>query len=251
MTLVSTSQRNSLPDHLKSVLLPWEAETDLFSLFQSYHQHYLPRGPAETDLVEQLLLISWKRRRLTLAERAAHMAAAHQRASMEPADPIARRALCADPSRDRTQTHSYDALKTDEVSDIQDKRDIEEDRQMTMAAVALLEDKGADGYDEALNALRSDTREWWEDQVENSEVELASRPDQLLTFLKAEVLPVLNNSLTGINQRPLVRQQIQGESLDPLRLTTLHKMDERLARQFDQTLRTLERLQSPAHKRRK
>ena len=62
---------------------------------------------------------------------------------------------------------------------------------------------------------------------------------------------MLKNGLKSIQQRPLVRQQIHGESLDPVRLTTLHKLDERLARQFDQTLQALERLQEGLKRRAK
>ncbi len=249
MSLVSTSQRNSLPEHMSAALLPWELASELHDLYKAYQEQFQPSGPAEIELIEQLTMISFKRRRIALAERASHMATAQQRSSIERGDQITRRALCADPSRDRSHTSSHEALKTDETTDIRDKRDLADSLQRSETAIALLE--GAPEEDltnEALALLSDDTRAWWEDHKEDLEDSSEPLSQHLLSFLRVDVIPLLKNGLKSIQQRPLVRQQIHGESLDPTRLTILHKMDERLARQFDQTLQTLERLQSKASK---
>lgn len=250
-TLVSTGLRNALPDHLQNALLPWESETEFHDLLRAYEQRYVPNGAAETDLVESLCLIAWKRRRLGLAERAAHMSAAKQRSSMERTDPVSMRAHCASPSKDRLHTNSFEALKTDEEADIRDKRDIAEDLAMTQAALRILKDGGQDSYDQALAALRADTLVWWKSSSDPEENEYEANAEGLLKFIETEVIPVLVNGVKGIDQRPAIRLQLYGESVDPIWLTTLHKMDERLQRQFDQTLRTLERVQSSGRRRSK
>ena len=251
MSLVSISQKNTLPDHMLGALLPWEAKSDLHALFRRYVEHYRPSGPAEDELVERLTMIAFKRRRIALAERASHMATAQQRASIERADQVTRRALCADPSRDRSHTCSLEALKTDDSADIRDKRDLADSLQRSETSIALLEDaKEEDRVSEALTLLNEDTRAWWEDHKEDLEDSSEPLSQHLLSFLRVDVIPLLKNGLKSIQQRPLVRQQIHGESLDPTRLTILHKMDDRLAKQFDQTLQTLERLQSAARRRR-
>lgn len=250
-TLVSTDLRNSLPDHLENALLPWEDTDAFFELLRSYHQRYVPIGPAETELIETLALLSWKRRRISLAERAAHLAMAKQRSGMERADAVSMRARCAEPSTDRLHTNSYEALKTDEDADLRDKRDIAEDLAMTQNAMRLIQDNGQDAYEQAVEALREDTRNWWVEASVPESGDYEQNAQHLLKFLETDVIPTLINGAKGIDQRPAIRLQIHGESVDPIRLTTLHKLDERLQRQYDQTLRTLERVQSSGRKRSK
>lgn len=233
-SLVSTSLRNSLPDHLKAALLPWESEDEFQSLLNDYMRHHSPLGPVEIDLVETLAMISWKRRRIALSERAAHMAMAKQRASLERADPVAMRALCADPTRQRTLTNSYEALRSDDETDHVERVKLERQRQATMAVKCKVGVEGGLEFSEALSALPQDIRDWWQHFQDNpDEGEYSSDLEGLRTFINDDVLKTLADEIEALRQKPLVRQQIHGESTDPVRLEQLHKLDERLLRQYE------------------
>ena len=100
-SLVSTHRRNQLPDHLANFLLPWEKQAEFQELLIGLEKRFIPTCPVTQEYIEQLALICWRRRRLRLAERAAHMAAAKQRSGMERADKVSMRALCTDRSPHR------------------------------------------------------------------------------------------------------------------------------------------------------
>ena len=53
-------------------VLPWEDETEYQSLLGALLAEHSPNGPTEEHLVEELAGIFWRKRRLRLAELAAH-----------------------------------------------------------------------------------------------------------------------------------------------------------------------------------
>ena len=56
----------------RHVVLPWEDEVEYQSLLGSLLAEHSPNGPTEEHLVEELAGIFWRKRRLRLAELAAH-----------------------------------------------------------------------------------------------------------------------------------------------------------------------------------
>ncbi|HKF96296.1 MAG TPA: hypothetical protein VKB96_17225, partial [Gammaproteobacteria bacterium] len=53
-------------------VLPWECEREYCTLLTALVSEHQPQGPTEEDLVEELAGIIWRKRRLRLAEAAAH-----------------------------------------------------------------------------------------------------------------------------------------------------------------------------------
>src|ERR671928_2091154 len=53
-------------------VLPWESEAEYHELLNALVQEHQPHGPTEEHLVEELAGIFWRKRRLRLAEAAAH-----------------------------------------------------------------------------------------------------------------------------------------------------------------------------------
>ena len=244
VSLVSTSRRNALPDYLRHALLPWESEAEFHDHLNDYLDQFSPVGPVQLDCVETLALIAWKRRRIMLAERAAHMAMAKKRASIERADPVARRALCADPDAGMTLTNSYEALRKDDDADVLQRVESERELRGIRTVLQGLKDKTITTLEEALQGLPRNTLDWWEHIQENEdENEFGSDLKALVAFLVKDVIKMLEDDIEACRQRPIVRQQIHGESVDPDRLEALHKLDERLARQYEQTLKTLDQVQ--------
>ncbi|MEL6243987.1 MAG: hypothetical protein AAFR41_11810 [Pseudomonadota bacterium] len=71
---------------MQHALLPWESEETFAALHQAWRDHYGPQGPAEEGLIDQLVWIDWRRRRLVLAERALHMDNLDRRTSLRDDD---------------------------------------------------------------------------------------------------------------------------------------------------------------------
>jgi len=53
-------------------VLPWECEPEYHALLDALVSEHRPQGPTEEHLVEELAGIIWRKRRLRLAEAAAH-----------------------------------------------------------------------------------------------------------------------------------------------------------------------------------
>jgi hypothetical protein len=76
--------------------------------------------------------------------------------------------------------------------------------------------------------LREDTQEWWgdtlklkPDELEEDEEPATADADGLRRFLEDKVLAWFENRKEEIAQRPLLRDQAFGESLDPDKLERL------------------------------
>lgn len=242
MTETTAPMLKPVPEHLRVGLLPWESEEDFEALFQDYVQTYPPRGPAEASLVEQLVWLDWRRRRLRLGERALHMASLERRSSTSYPDQLSRRALLTKDAS-RHETPSAVAIRS---SDQQDQNSHSENANHLVAAEEarrLIEEQGPDRFEAALNALPEQTQVWFDDLAEEEEERFPRTADGLQSFLTFRAIPFFKSSREGALVGPLIRLQAWGESLDPERADKLLTLDERLMRQYEKALGMLIRLQ--------
>lgn len=216
-------------------LLPWESETDFESLYQDYQQTYAPKGPSEVSLVEQLVWLDWRRRRLRLGERALHMASLHRSSSAERYDRLSKRALILEDVT-RPDTSSAVAIKSDDDSDRETHTEWEEYLAAAEKAKAILAGQATEGFEAAFSMLPEGTREWFEELVEEDEEGYPRNADGLQLFLTLEVFPYFKGSHQGAGAGPAIRLQAWGESLDPERADKLQALDERLMRQYEKAL---------------
>ena len=83
------------PEAAINALLPWESQDAFLALFDGLHAEYQPRGSSEAVLVERLCWIIWKRQRIMLAERAAHLVEVSRHIGGSDGRSLAKRALVA------------------------------------------------------------------------------------------------------------------------------------------------------------
>jgi hypothetical protein len=128
-------------------------------------------------------------------------------------------------------------------------RDLEEDVIITRRALDLLCSKRNDAYEKALAALRADTQEWWAEMIECADDELdegeepyTADVEGLRRFIEREVMPWFENRRRDLANRPLVREQAFGESLDPDKLERLGRYEVHLDRKLERTLAMLIKL---------
>ena len=243
-----------LVSQYERALLPWESSAEFRALHAAFHAEHQPRGATEVSLVDQLAWIEWRRRRLMLGERAAHLASLQERMGDEyKTRQTLSRALIGHEGR-AEKDELAEALRHAPERDQADVDDAIEDEQLTRKGIAVLEGGGA--YAKGLAAIRDDTRGWWSRVLAE---DVAAYPDgqpmegddytpyraealSLLRFLKDDVLPIAEEIRVQASRRPAIRLQAQGESLDPHRADRIFALDERLTRQFEKTLAMLIRL---------
>ena len=228
-------------------VLPWENALEYDSLVQALVAEHQPEGPTEGHLVEELAGILWRKRRLRLAE-----AAAHRRGLGRAVDSDGRTAKAAVAhidDADLTEGGVGEAVRATQTDTEEDFRDMEADKAMTGRALEALGSGRNDAYEFALSVVREDTREWWHqalrkhpDKFEEDEEPYTADPDSLRRFLEVEVVPWHERRRKELEYRPLVREQAFGEALDPDKLERLARYEVHLDRKLERVLTMLFRL---------
>jgi hypothetical protein len=226
------------PSPYEMALLPWEDADAFARLREEYFVAHAPGGPEERHILEQLVWCDWRRRRLLLGERALHMAILHQRSDTNNNDTVTQRANVM--FGGRAEISLREALRAPSVDDAEVLEAARADTVMTETAIAILEANGPDAYAQALAALREDTREWWENELEEDE-RYKPEAESLIGFLLVKARPNVKRTEADMALRPYIRIQAWGESLDPQRMDRLMQLDERLTRQYEKLLGMLER----------
>ena len=202
---------------------------DNYGLLAALVVEHAPRGPTEEHLVEELAGILWRKRRLRLAEAAAHRRGLDRTlVSHRETVKVALVHLDATSQSERV----VDAIRATAADTEADIRDMREDEAMTQRALDLLGSRRNDRYEAALTALREDTRDWWADVLARDPDELdqgeePATPDEagLRRFLEREVMSWYETRNKELANRPLIREQAFGEALDPDKLERLGRYE--------------------------
>ena len=205
-----------------------------------------PQGPTEEHLVEEIAGILWRKRRLRLAEAAAHRRGLEGTlASYRETVKVALVHLDTTGPSERV----VDAIRATATETDGDIAEMQIDEAMTGRALELLGSKRNDAYEAALAALREDTQAWWADTLAGDPDELGEGEEPatadvegLRRFLEGEVLPWFENRKKELANRPLIREQAFGEALDPDKLERLGRYEVHLDRKLERMLTMLLRL---------
>ena len=224
-------------------VLPWEDADEYRALIAALVAEHAPQGPTEEHLVEELTGIFWRKRRLRLAELAVHRRELKDRLS--PYHETVKAALVHLDATDQSE-RVVDAIRATAADTEDDIADMEEDETMTKHALELLKSRRNDAYEAAMEALREDTRQWWEhllardpDDLDEDEEAATADAESLRQFLEREVLPWYETRRKELSNRSLIREQAFGESLDPNKLERLGRYEVHLDRKLERTLTML------------
>jgi len=201
---------------------------------------HAPQGPTEEHLVEELAHIIWRKRRLRLAE-----AAAHRRALGTILSPLShlspeKAVITIPPTSEREWIEkaisATDQQSADELAALKQERD------KANVALEMLRDGGADAYDKSVEALGPQARQGWQERItydfEDGENFRPNATD-LLRFLTKHLLPGHDAREIQIKSRHVVQAQAFGESFDPNRLEVLARYEVHLDRKLERTLTML------------
>ena len=227
-------------------VLPWESTDEYRAVVEALVAEHRPLGPTEEHLVEEIAGILWRKRRLRLAE-----AAAHRRGLEGTLASYRETAKVALVHLDTTgpSERVIDAIRATVADTDGDIAEMETDEAMTRRALDLLGSRRNDAYEAALEALREDTQSWWTntlrrdpDELGEGEVPATADVEGLHRFLEGEVLPWFENRRKELVNRPLIREQAFGEALDPDKLERLGRYEVHLDRKLERMLTMLLRL---------
>src|SRR5262245_2826106 len=227
-------------------VLPWEDADEYRAIVAALVAEHVPQGPTEEHLVEEIAGIMWRKRRLRLAE-----AAAHRRGldgTLAPYRETAKAALVHLDATGRSE-RVIDAIRASAADTEDDMADMAADEAMTRRALELLGSKRNDAYEAALSALCEDTQAWWAamlardpNKLDEGEEPATADAEGLRRFLEADVLPWFENRKKELANRPLIREQAFGEALDANKLEGLGRYEVHLDRKLERMLAMLLRL---------
>ena len=227
-------------------VLPWENSDEYRAVVEALVAEHVPQGPTEEHLVEEIAGIVWRKRRLRLAEAAAHRRGLED--TLEPYRKTAKAALVHLDVSDESESAS-DAVRATAADTDEDMVDMEADEAMTRRALDLLGSRRNDAYEAALAVLREDTKDWWADVLahdpddfEEGEEPATADVEGLRRFLEREVQDWFENRKKDLANRPLIREQAFGEALDPDKLERLGRYEVHLDRKLERMLAMLLRL---------
>jgi hypothetical protein len=227
-------------------VLPWEDEAEYRRLIEALATEHQPQGPTEEHLVEELAGVLWRKRRLRLAEAAAHRRGLQ--GTMSSLRNTANVALVHLDTNDRSEGVG-DAIRATATDTEEDIAELTAAEDMSRVALELLASRRNDDYVAALAALHGKLRQWWEDvlardpeELEENEEPYTADVASLRRFLEDEALPWFETRRKQLANRPLICEQAFGDSLDPDKLERLARYEVHLDRKLERTLTILLRL---------
>lgn len=208
------------------------------ALLAALLEEHQPAGATEAHLVEELAGIIWRKRRVLQAEGAninqgLKGAARNAEGVIPAAAPFA-----FGLSGKGTDLRDLMDMTPEDIAERQ--RDTRHDLEATQKAAAILRRGGANAYDKALRALLPDSREWWQQYVE--EEEYPATAEGLADFVRDHLEPLCIGMEKEARHHEAIKAQVLGEGLQVYRLEKLTRYETHLDRKFERTLAMLVKL---------
>ena len=233
----------------RSVLLPWEDASEFETLLDELVEEHQPRGPTERHLVLEVAGVMWRQRRVLQAEVAEVRDELRNLIGWQD-EKTATAALAHIGPKGEASVAA--AVQTTAAQVRDELAGIEQDEAMTRRALRILRRAGPKAYDNAVAALREDSREWWQETLEDGpdedDEEEGRKPYEptaasLRAFMEAELLPSLAGQRAQITNRAIVREHALAAAAAHADLDRISRYETHLDRKLNRLLGTLLRLQ--------
>jgi hypothetical protein len=219
-------------------VLSHENHADYESLVNSLMDEHLPAGATEQHLIEELASVIWRKRRVLQAEGAAlNKGLKESSRNAKTIIPTAAPFVLG-LSGENTRIQDLMDLKPADVAKSQ--QSARHDLDATNKASAILHKGGDCAYDKALRALMPETREWWQDQLNDDEY--AADATGLAAFINEHVTPFVYQQEKESRHHDAIVNQTLGEGLQAYKLEQLSRYETHLDRKFERTLAMLLKL---------
>ena len=219
-------------------VLSHESHADYESLVNSLMDEHLPAGATEQHLIEELASVIWRKRRVLQAEGATINKGLKESARSAKTVIPAAAPFEMGLSGENTDIRDLMHLKPADVAESQQyaRHDID----ATNKASAILYKGGDRAYDKALRALVPDTRDWWQNYVDDEEY--TADATGLAAFITKHVTPFVSQQEKESRHHDAIVNQTIGEGLQAYRLEMLSRYETHLDRKFERTLAMLIKL---------
>lgn len=202
-------------------------------------EDHRPAGITESHLVEELASIVWRKRRVLIVEGAQinrglrHVVHGKLDSPMPAAAPFE--------SGLKAKGVDLPELPNAIPEEIAARhREAELDLAATRKAAAILRKGGPTAWERAHRALLADSRDWWEDHVE--EEEYPATAEGLAQFIRETRERVDVRIEKEVRYQPAIRTQALGKGLQVHWLEKLSRYETHLDRKFERTLAMLLKL---------
>lgn len=217
------------------VVLPHEDESEFADLLAALIVEHQPVGMTEQHLIEELAAIIWRKRRVLLAEGARinkglKIAVKDPKMIMPSAAPF-RYGLSGE------NTDLIDLLTASPEEIAERRRNAELDLAASRKATAILRRNRPKAYEKARQALIPESRDWWDEYVE--EGEYTATAEGLAQFISETLEPICIQMVKEAQHQPEIKSQTLGEGLQEHRLENLNRYETHLDRKFERTLAML------------
>jgi len=219
-------------------VLSHENHADYESLVNSLMDEHLPAGATEQHLIEELASVIWRKRRVLQAEGATINKGLKESARSAKTVIPAAAPFEMGLSGENTDIRNLMDLKPVDVAESQ--QSARHDVDATNKASAILRKGGERAYDKALRALLPDTREWWQEYVDDEEY--PADATGLAAFITEHVTPFVYQQEKESRHHDAIVNQTIGEGLQAYRLEKLSRYETHLDRKFERTLAMLIKL---------
>jgi hypothetical protein len=203
------------------VVLAHEDGGDFDDMLAALIEEHRPAGMTEQHLIEELAAIIWRKRRVLMAEGArineGLKATVNNAKSVTSSAAPFQRGLSA-------ENGELQDLMTETLDQIAEtQRDAELDLATTRRASAILRKGGPAAYDKALRALRQDSRDCWQEQIE--EEKHPATAEGLAQFIRETLELSCWRAARDAQYAPAIKAQTLGEGLRPHLLEKLNRYE--------------------------
>ena len=219
-------------------VLAHEDHAEFADLLAALLDEHKPAGMTERHLIEELATIIWRKRRVLLAEGAKineglKSAASSSKSVISSAAPFQRGM-----ASETTDVRDLLDLTPEDVAESQQKAAL--DLAATRKAAAILRKGGPNAYAKARRTLIPESRNWWDNHVE--EEEHPATAEGLAEFIRQTLEPICFQTEREARFTPAIKVQTLGEGLRAHLLEKLNRYETHLDRKFERTLAMLLKL---------
>ncbi len=222
----------------KLAVLAHEDHAEFADLLAALIEEHRPAGMTERHLIEELATIIWRKRRVLLAEGAkineGLKGAVNSAASVIKSAAPFQRGI----GSDHADLREFMKGTPEEIAERQ--RDAALDLAATQKAAAILRKGGPNAYTKARRALIQDSRDWWDEHVEDESYPATA--EGLAEFIRESLEPICYRMVKEAEFTPAIKAQTLGEGLRAHLLEKLNRYETHLDRKFERTLAMLLKL---------
>lgn len=222
----------------KLAVLAHEDHAEFNDLLAALIEEHRPAGMTERHLVEELATIIWRKRRVLLAEGAkineGLKGAVSSAASVIKSAAPFQRGI----GGENADLREFMDGTPEEIAERQ--RYAALDLAATQKAAAILRKGGPNAYAKARRALTQESRDWWDEHIEDEEHPATA--EGLAEFIRDSLEPLCYRMAKEAEYTPAIKAQTLGEGLQAHRLKNLNSYETHLDRKFERALAMLLKL---------